>query len=160
MRAALLKSGGNAIIMKKHGAVCFGKSFEDTFETANELEEACRGYLENVLKQKADIKKVSETTAIRYVLDKYRIEAADLQAKVMDVVIENKNILTDQSPAAVALSYLKHPLYPMVDDFAQIVGVKMESVNYNQQTIQNALKRADAVFVRGLRRSMLGPDRV
>lgn len=34
-------SNGNGVLMKAHGAVCFGKNQEEAFETAMELEKAC-----------------------------------------------------------------------------------------------------------------------
>ncbi len=42
---ALTSSSGNAVIMKNHGALCFGKNCEETFETAHQLETACEGYI-------------------------------------------------------------------------------------------------------------------
>lgn len=41
VRAALLSSKGKAVIMKHHGALCFGSSSEEAFDIAQQLEEAC-----------------------------------------------------------------------------------------------------------------------
>ena len=43
--AALAKSQGNAVIMKNHGALCFEKTYEDTFQVAMELEKACGQFI-------------------------------------------------------------------------------------------------------------------
>jgi len=44
--AEVLKSSkGNAVIMKNHGALCFGNSYEETFKTASELEVTCQNFL-------------------------------------------------------------------------------------------------------------------
>ncbi|QHQ63264.1 hypothetical protein Ana3638_22855 [Anaerocolumna sedimenticola] len=44
---ALKRSKGNAVIMKHHGAVCFGKDEEEAFKAALELEDACEGFIIN-----------------------------------------------------------------------------------------------------------------
>lgn len=36
---------GQAVIMQNHGALCFGRNYEETFQTAYQLEEACRDYI-------------------------------------------------------------------------------------------------------------------
>ncbi len=45
VEAALRKSEGQAIIMKNHGALCFGKDAEETFTVALELETFCHDFL-------------------------------------------------------------------------------------------------------------------
>lgn len=42
---ALSRSQGQAVIMKNHGALCFGKDYNETFTVAHELEKACRSYV-------------------------------------------------------------------------------------------------------------------
>lgn len=42
---ALTLSRGNAVIMKNHGALCFGESYQQTFQVAQELENACENFL-------------------------------------------------------------------------------------------------------------------
>lgn len=42
---ALKRSKGNAIIMKHHGAVCFGKDDEEAFKVASDLEHACDSFV-------------------------------------------------------------------------------------------------------------------
>ena len=45
---AVHDSIGNAVIMSNHGAVCYGRDYEEAFEIANNLEEACGRYLEYI----------------------------------------------------------------------------------------------------------------
>ncbi len=42
---ALALSKGNAVIMKHHGALCYGASYEEAFQVAQELEDACKDYI-------------------------------------------------------------------------------------------------------------------
>ena len=44
---ALALSKGNAVIMKNHGALCFGSSYEDAFQVAQQLETACERYVQD-----------------------------------------------------------------------------------------------------------------
>lgn len=42
---ALLRSDSKAAIMKHHGAVCLGESYDDAFKVASEVEKVCQRYL-------------------------------------------------------------------------------------------------------------------
>lgn len=42
---ALSNTKARAVIMKHHGALCFGENFEETFETASQLEDACFDFI-------------------------------------------------------------------------------------------------------------------
>lgn len=43
---ALAGSQGKAVIMKNHGALCFGLDYQETFKVAHELEDACKRFIE------------------------------------------------------------------------------------------------------------------
>ncbi|MCI1674720.1 MAG: class II aldolase/adducin family protein [Ancrocorticia sp.] len=49
---ALVHSTGHAIIMKQHGAVCFGRDADEAFRAAQDLEEACQKYVEHAYSQR------------------------------------------------------------------------------------------------------------
>ncbi len=42
---ALAVSKGKAVIMKNHGALCFGSDYDEAFEVAHQLEKACEEYI-------------------------------------------------------------------------------------------------------------------
>lgn len=44
---ALSQSMGKAVIMKNHGALCFGRDYDETFLVTSELEKACESYIIN-----------------------------------------------------------------------------------------------------------------
>lgn len=44
----LAETDSNAIIMKNHGALCFGKTYEEAIAVARNLEEACGNYLTSI----------------------------------------------------------------------------------------------------------------
>lgn len=50
---ALALSTKNAIIMRNHGALCFGKDYEETFQAAADLERFCENYIKAVYLNKS-----------------------------------------------------------------------------------------------------------
>ncbi|MGB4659321.1 MAG: class II aldolase/adducin family protein, partial [Mobilitalea sp.] len=42
---AVLNNKGHAVILAHHGALCYGKDYEETFLAAKQLEEACSAYI-------------------------------------------------------------------------------------------------------------------
>lgn len=53
---AIKYAKGNGVIMKHHGAVCFGKDDEEAFRAASDLEAACENFINNQYKQVSQIK--------------------------------------------------------------------------------------------------------
>jgi len=146
---ALKATDGSAIIMKNHGAVCFGKSFEETFETANQLETACQAYIQDRYLEMSSKSDADDAEIARYVLESKGVKIGDEKSEIADFSLEDRLIVANQSAETIILSFIHTPLKPMVDDFAQIVGVKMCAVGNDVMAVKKALKKADAVFVRG-----------
>ena len=46
--AAVFEYDAKAVIMSNHGAICYGESYEEAFQVARTLEEACGKFLENM----------------------------------------------------------------------------------------------------------------
>lgn len=76
------------------------------------------------------------------------------EARIYQAVFcENKNInhiLFQNSPEIRAVACSGRALKPLLDDFAQLVGMQAQNVENNPQKIAKALKRAPAVFIRNL----------
>ena len=139
---------GSCIIMKNHGALCFGEDFEQTFEAANQLEEACKEHIKNKYVDIEDKEYIGDHSLGDFILSKYQFLPKPLLGEQVHMKLDD-NMLVASSSEAIALSYIGEPLHPMVDDFAQIVGTKMKTVENDEAAIRNALKKADAVFVKG-----------
>ena len=154
---ALKETQGHAIIMKHHGALCFGDSFEETFETAKQLEEACKAYLEKKYKQVSGDRFADRSAMAKFVLAMNGVLTGELETRGVELKGKHENVLINTSLEAVALSYLKKPLRPMVDDFAQIVGVKMRTAGSYPKRIDRVLKHSGAVFVQGAGAVCIGP---
>lgn len=158
IESTLPKTNGNCIIMKNHGALCFGKDFAETFDAANQLEAACSEYAEKIYMEKAEKTQFSDDEFCSFVLSMYGVQAKTPGLAAIEIELNDEMILND-SKEAVALSYIFSPVKPMVDDFAQIVGTKMKKVKNDEKAIANALKKADAVFVEGYGAVCKGADK-
>ena len=170
---ALSRSKGNALIMKNHGAICFGKDDEQTFQVASSLEDACKNFIIKAFElagehsalnsEFSDICFNSERTADGFILDAadkepVHIKFGEITSSLPeDVKIHNEiylkskninNIIHAYSPDILTLSRTDTRLYPMVDDFAQIVGTKVKTVSNNPEDIISALKNSSAVMIK------------
>jgi len=191
---AMKKSKGNAVIMKNHGAVCYGKDEEEAFKAASVLEEACdcfvmNRYMELSGRERPDLHEMGAfavgllspelAIADTEVPDPYcrneriqngfrlfaqnggTIDAAYGQREgslPKEVEIYNEiyqrhkninSIIHVITPCTLAVSRAKTVLYPLLDDFAQIVGTKVKTVVEDPAEITRALKKTAAVFVEG-----------
>lgn len=140
---------GRAIVMKHHGALCFGKDYDETFKAANQLEDACEMYLQAKYMDAANKETFDKNNQLKFVLKEHGRHIHKVVSKRMDIKIDGIITLQNKSSEAIALSYLGSALRPMVDDFAQIVGTRMQTVENDKAAIQKALKKANAVFVVG-----------
>jgi len=67
---ALTESKGQAIIMKNHGALCFGENLEETFTVATELEKFCKQFLEQRYFELSDKKKFDRKEMATFALSR------------------------------------------------------------------------------------------
>jgi len=189
---ALERTKGNAIIMRNHGAVCFGKDEEEAFQIASDLEQASIRFIEEKYRIIKDVKSFdpdqmrqfvlskiarpwkgrcldfprpycnSERTTkgfILYIKDNTPISVALGQlggtlpgeAAIHDEIYrKNRNInciIHTDAPDVLAISRANITLYPLVDDFAQIIGTKVKTVLKNPAEIAAALKSTSAVLI-------------
>ncbi len=164
---ALKYATGNALILMNHGAICFGKDDEEAFVVATELESACGEFITTHYKESSTIESTfnSRRTAKGFIVELPGGECieADMRASVglfpadvavhLEVYKKNKKINVIRHVATENI--LEHSkalpggiLLPLVDDFAQIIGMKVVTVENNPKQIAAALKHASAVFVR------------
>lgn len=189
---ALKGSDGNAIIMKNHGAVCFGKDAEEAFAIASDLEKVCDSFIENQYQKIAHVDKIDPDMMRKFALLRITNKSKSENAKTVlpycnsertpdgfKLVKENgdtinvkfgqfdgpyakeagihnaiylgnrsiNTIIHKDTPDILTVSHANVTLYPLVDDFAQIVGTKVKTVSDNPYSIANALKKASAVLV-------------
>lgn len=150
----LKNTSGNAIIMRNHGVLCFGVSYETAFRAAYQLEAACKEFIEKKVTKfyMSDIEnnhrnKTNVSSKIESVLN-------DCKSYGMQ---ENIRFIAD--PDVVRFSKLGIDLKPLVDDFAQIVGTDIKTVEPDACLIASALKSSSAVFVKNLGAICIGDNK-
>ena len=117
--SAVKSSLGKAVIMKHHGAVCFGENYEDAFGAAMQLEELCKAYTKTL--NISQIENPSKAIIHQYTEKNERLYFWNIERCVVDYA------KTGQS------------LAPFLDDFAQLVGAKVSIV----ETEEKAMKIAE-----------------
>jgi L-fuculose-phosphate aldolase len=144
---ALKNATGHALILKHHGTLCWGGSYEDTFLAAHELETASGSYInENGGRIQSGF-----SDALRPLTE----EAAALLT-ALQAAGKKGHILINTDPDVVRFSRIGSVLKPLLDDFAQIVGTKIKTVENDPASILPALKSVSAVLVKDVGAVCLG----
>ncbi len=124
--AAINEYDGQAVIMSNHGAICYGESYEEAFEVARTLEEACGKYLEHL-----------------------GIPAWKEQDSAIAEPDEDGIIWNDDT-AIMKFMKVRHTLKPYLDDFAQLAGTSLKVVDESdKKEIAKAIKEKKPLLVRG-----------
>lgn len=118
---------GRAVIMKNHGAICCGKDRNEAFETACMLEEICGKYLKALGIE--PWQRVCSRTA------EYEKSAAD--------------IIWNTSEPVKKFSGSAAVLMPYLDDFAQLIGCCVKTINDDEKAIQQAVDSGVSALVKG-----------
>lgn len=190
---ALKRSKGNAVIMKNHGAVCFGRDDEEAFQTASNLEKACLDFITGQYKKikgvdgldsgktrkivPSELQNAQNESSYdlisKYYSSERKVEGFTLHLKDSEPVFvrygqsmgkineeaqihneiykKNKDInyiIHTYSSDILAISRANITLYPLLDDFAQIVGTKVKTIVKKPNEIANALKPTYAVIIK------------
>jgi len=164
--AALDKSTGNALILKNHGAVCYGKDDVEAFMVAEQLEAESKAFISTKYQEPTN---TEITFSSRRTENGFSVRIPDRESLEVDmreslgvfprdldahlaIYKRRSNINFIQQVASahvLAFSQSKLVLRPLVDDFAQIIGTKVVTVEDNPEKIAVALKNTSAVFIQG-----------
>jgi len=163
---ALDVATGNALILKNHGAVCFGSDDQEAFRVATQLEDACLDLIATKFTEPHTMKAAfsSKRTSNGFLVELPGGERLEVNMKEafgpiprdlavhVAVYKERKEINFIRHVASgnvLAFSQEKMPLRPLVDDFAQIIGTKVKTVSEDPKKIAAALRNTSAVFIEG-----------
>ena len=162
---ALDNAVGNALILNNHGAVCFGKDDAEAFSVATDLEEVC-GELISAKYPEPFAKKAtfsSKRTANGFLVElpggeRLEVDMREtigimprdlaLHLAIYKEIEEINFIHHVASGNVLTFSQTDKSLRPLVDDFAQIIGVKVKTADDNPKRIVAALKSASVVFMK------------
>lgn len=170
--AALSRTKGNAVIMKRHGALCIGRTCEEAFDAAFKLEEVCGMWLAKLFNETRSKKPTSVTPCgfhssrrgkkgFFLETDGEEIEipfgaaVAGLErecALCTEIYKEHPHIHFIESTvdSAVLFALEKGVLKTWLDDFAQIVGRQLTVLPPEPSAVSRSLKRVSAVLARNM----------
>ncbi|NTV89888.1 MAG: class II aldolase/adducin family protein [Clostridiales bacterium] len=174
--AALEHSTGQAVIMRNHGVVCFGRNAEEAFQAAIELEKAYDGFIFSKFGSKPSENQNKTFEAVRsekgYLIAdptgkddidsheaKNEVKADsevsnELSAILTQIFKDHKdinNIIFTTNSDIVTAAGCQNSLRPYLDDFAQIAGVSIKSVpSSNSEAASKALYKSSAVLLKDL----------
>ncbi len=149
---ALGSSTGKAVIMKHHGALCFGEDYDEAFIAAHELEAACKSFIatkNNGVSLESPIETLGITERDKHAA--MHQENADIFHGVSEIFNCNKNInyiVHANSQNINSIQSNTSRLLPLLDDFAQIAGTSVKIVERNTKEILSALKSSSAVIIK------------
>lgn len=139
--AALEISSGNAIILRHHGTLCIGENYEKTFLTAGQLEKASGDFLNA---------KGAGIQAYPQPWNNQTDEVYEALQKAWASSGRKGVLLINTDFDVVRFSHQGLSMRPLLDDFAQIVGTQIKTVENNNALIFTSLNSVSAVLVRGL----------
>lgn len=153
---ALRKSTSNAVILKHHGALCYGIDYDCALKTAFDLETLCRDFVENPTKisrcKPLDGSKQRDDQGQSGSDDRDTDQAQGnpFAYALKQAVLEKKGgfVLFNHDPEVVRYSHLTRPLHPFLDDFAQIIGTRAKVAENDNHSILKGLHHGSAVFIR------------
>ena len=125
---AVRASEGNAVIMSNHGAVCYGRNYNEAFEIAHTLEEACGRYLENIG------------------VEPWEQTVQPIESNEKSVTASK---LWNDSPVIMKYMEIRDTLKPYLDDFAQLIGPELEVISYSDKKISKAVRKSRPLLIRG-----------
>ena len=146
---ALKISTGHAVILKHHGTLCYGRSCEEAFLTARQLEAASGAFI-NENGVQIETEPPGGTWSLP---DEIKTLPAAWNASG-----GKGRILVNTDFDVVRYSRLNQSMKPLLDDFAQIVGTKIRTVKNDEKLIFPALKSVSAVLIRDLGAVCLGEN--
>lgn len=155
--AAALTAGGKsqAVLLKNHGAVCLGKTYEDAFRVAKTLERAAGEHYEELIGEA--LPTVADASVhYRFVPEERLME----YRKAFSDPTIGAVIRTD-TPFIKKVSEYGRTMRPYIDDLAQIAGTSVRTVGTDagKREYARAMRGRAAVLVQGKGALCVGTDR-
>lgn len=138
--ASLNEYDGKAVIMSNHGALCYGSTYEEAFEVAETLEEACGIFLESLGVPSWKGPGTVDATADAGC---GRDGGASAGGEAGEEPIWNDD------PSILKFMEVRDVLRPHLDDFAQLVGTSLKVTDYDEKKTEKAIAEGKPLLVRG-----------
>ena len=143
----------NGIIMSNHGTLCLGETFNEAIFEAEMMESACNNFLEDVCKM--DIPHGVEEMFSSH-LEKgeivYDVPDTPERVKTIHQQVYSKRhdvkyVIHNKSEAVMMVSRRANHMKPLLDDFAQHIGVSVKIPANEGQIYHNIKKKVNVLFV-------------
>ncbi len=128
---AALATGAHVVLMAQHGAVIVGRDQTEAFERSKLLEAVCRAACKG-LPAEGDANNTS------------------LAALASHAALSFSHTAYTAAPAVRETASTVKFFRAQLDDMAQMIGPKLITVSADGEAVANALKKHDAVLVKGL----------
>ena len=142
----------NGIIMANHGTLCLGRNSNEAVYEAEKMESACNDFL-------IDVCKMDMTHGVEYGYNSHRegdrivYEQEDTPERVKriheQIYYKRKDvnyIMHNKSEAALMVSRRANHMKPLLDDFAQLIGVGVKIPSNEGEIPHNIKKKVNVVF--------------
>lgn len=134
-------SDSKAVLMKYHGALCFGRDYDEAFAVAYELEDVSKKVFEKLCAEGSVYAAGCVGAGSKNTLDcteagdgeKNNIEETFIIPPRLKEILDKrdgiKSVMTACTPFIMKMSNLGKTMYPYLDDMAQIAGVDVKCVS-------------------------------
>lgn len=147
----------NTVLMRNHGALCLGRSYDDAFRAARTLEAASRKQYIKLTREDYPAECYSDH-GISYYEKIFRRDEED-EMNEHSLMFENKNVncvVVLSSPFVKMISGSGRPMRAYIDDMAQFCGASIPTVRYRKdhEAMEKSVKRSlhgtnSAVLIQG-----------
>ena len=144
----------NTILLMNHGTLCMGKDYEDAFNIAGELEKLA----EKIVSRKLRFEEGGE------------VDTEELSATIKEY-LPDRFVTFDDEPEVMKLSSLIDNNMHLLDDYVQIAGVNIGTIDVEKRNLKNTLdiialskevksklNKANVVFVKNLGAVIAAPS--
>jgi len=163
-----------AVLLRRHGALCMGRTMEDAFSAAQALEEVCGEHIRlraggeeppgNLIPDYGSSERRGDAFLLTqgcrrqafWLKDRRLPLAAALHAAVY-LSTNAQYVAHETAAAVVAVSGEGAPLRPLLDDLAQMAGVDVRCVRSEPGEVAQAMRGRNAVLLRGAGALCMGP---
>ena len=145
-------SNSNGIIMANHGTLCLGTNSNEAVYQAEMMESACNNFL-------IDVCKMDMTHGVEYGYNSHREGDTIIydqpntpeRVKLIHEQIYEKRkdvnyVMHNKSEAALMVSRRANHMKPLLDDFAQLIGVGVKIPSNEGEIYHNIKKNVNVVF--------------
>lgn len=150
-------TASNAFFMRYHGVLCLGRDYDHAFAVSETLEDICKDIICRKDRLIVDEIRMTDPGTIAQSLG---ISLDDLQALVDKT--GKKSLLLDTSKVVEDIAGTETKIYPMIDDMAQIAGVRFLCLAPADGTFltkaESQLQKKTCVFIRGIGALCLASD--